>query len=260
MSPCHGRPRLRAFTLIELLVVIAIIAILASILFPVFAQARENGRQIVCTSNMRQLGMAMRLYVTDHDESWFPAISRSDLGPEFSPVQHWIGYDNNNEPPDGNTQKPAVNRVRPGALDPYIRNEGVKRCPSMPGQWQMSYALNVWSVEVRPNEYGPASRSCAPDNLSQYGICQPASDAEIEEPSSTIIAWEHNYKVPECNFLQHADWFGSPPDDKDLREHFQVLHRNKSTVLWVDGHVNGMMYGRMRRPMFSTLKSIYNNP
>src|SRR2546427_2702627 len=60
--------RRRAFTLIELLVVIAIIAILAAILFPVFAQAREKARQTSCASNLRQLGTGITMYVQDNDE------------------------------------------------------------------------------------------------------------------------------------------------------------------------------------------------
>src|SRR5205085_11459278 len=61
---CRGR----GFTLIELIVVIAIIAILAAILFPIFAQAREQARKTACTSNIRQIGMALSMYVQDHDE------------------------------------------------------------------------------------------------------------------------------------------------------------------------------------------------
>ncbi|MBC8139721.1 MAG: DUF1559 domain-containing protein [Fibrella sp.] len=64
------KSNVRAFTLIELLVVIAIIAILAAILFPVFAQAREKGRQSVCASNLRQIGIATLAYVQDYDETF----------------------------------------------------------------------------------------------------------------------------------------------------------------------------------------------
>src|ERR1700758_4902615 len=66
----RGRGASAAFTLIELLVVIAIIAILAAILFPVFAQAREKARQTSCLSNLKQLGLAAKMYVNDYDETY----------------------------------------------------------------------------------------------------------------------------------------------------------------------------------------------
>ena len=68
--------RIRGFTLIELLVVIAIIAILAAILFPVFARARENARKTPCQSNLRQLGMGLVMYAKENDER-YPNANRS---------------------------------------------------------------------------------------------------------------------------------------------------------------------------------------
>src|ERR1700710_2124987 len=68
--PNHTRRR--GFTLIELLVVIAIIAILAAILFPVFAQAREKARQTACLSNMKQIGTGLMMYTQDYDETSHP--------------------------------------------------------------------------------------------------------------------------------------------------------------------------------------------
>src|SRR5437868_6204128 len=67
----------RGFTLIELLVVIAIIAILAAILFPVFAQAREKARQTSCLSNLKQLSHAMLMYAGDYDELFPPVVARA---------------------------------------------------------------------------------------------------------------------------------------------------------------------------------------
>src|SRR5579884_4104638 len=86
----HGRiqpmsnKRTAGFTLIELLVVIAIIAILATILFPVFAQARESARLTTCLSNARQIGMGLTMYVQDYDETLPMADQGNTPGPPFT--------------------------------------------------------------------------------------------------------------------------------------------------------------------------------
>jgi prepilin-type N-terminal cleavage/methylation domain-containing protein len=266
-SPRH-RIDIRAFTLIELLIVIAILAILASLLFPVFAQARESARQTQCASNMRQLGLAMRIYISDNDETWFPAYSIGYVGPGFSLAQPWIGYDNNNNPPLGDVEQPATHPPRPGALDPYIKNAGIKRCPSMPGSWQVAYALNFWSPgvfsmyylrhpEAGNSEYGPASKYVVFNPLIPFPLFLGTGDAEVERPASTLIVWEHRSYMPMCNFLQPPDWFSRPPDVDALQNHFHFLHRERATTLWTDGHMRAMLYAQLRRPMFSCRKDIY---
>ncbi|HEX8463124.1 MAG TPA: DUF1559 domain-containing protein, partial [Abditibacterium sp.] len=108
-SPVLHRAR-RAFTLIELLVVIAIIAILASILFPVFGRARENARRSSCMSNMKQMGLGVIQYTQDYDEKfpqayWYPDNSGSGGG-----YAHWSG-----------------------TIQPYIKSEQLFVCPSDAG-------------------------------------------------------------------------------------------------------------------------------
>jgi prepilin-type N-terminal cleavage/methylation domain-containing protein len=123
-SPATGLIRTlrkRGFTLIELLVVIAIIAILAAILFPVFAQARAKARQISCVSNMRQIGAAFALYVHDWDDR-LPDRRDLKLTPPggYRPWTTW-------PPSDPRVGWAAV------VLDPYLRNRDIWSCPSLPG-------------------------------------------------------------------------------------------------------------------------------
>ena len=98
--------RTRGFTLIELLVVIAIIAILAAILFPVFARAREKARQTSCSSNMKQVQMAWMQYAADYDGGycyWYLNV------PNPNPVDRYYWWE---------------------SLQPYLKNTQILRCPS----------------------------------------------------------------------------------------------------------------------------------
>jgi prepilin-type N-terminal cleavage/methylation domain-containing protein/prepilin-type processing-associated H-X9-DG protein len=102
------------FTLIELLVVIAIIAILAAILFPVFARARENARKANCLSNLKQLATAALAYAQDYDENLVKCYEARSSGGGYTYTTRWYWESASN----------------PGMLAPYIKNTQIFKCPS----------------------------------------------------------------------------------------------------------------------------------
>ena len=118
--------RLRAFTLIELLVVIAIIAILAAILFPVFARLKEKANQTTCISNLKQIGLAINQYQGDYDEYFPHAVDFWDM---------YSGRWSNQEAIEMINAKRQLNIV----LDAYIKNPELWHCPSDLGKSTLSW-------------------------------------------------------------------------------------------------------------------------
>jgi prepilin-type N-terminal cleavage/methylation domain-containing protein/prepilin-type processing-associated H-X9-DG protein len=117
--------RKHGFTLIELLVVIAIIAILAAILFPVFAKAREKARQTSCLSNMKQIGIGWNMYAQDYDGRFYGT---------------WY------EPPASGDYWSGVWHYYTGYVYPYVKNDRIFYCPSYSttGGTEMSYGMPYW--------------------------------------------------------------------------------------------------------------------
>lgn len=140
--------RRRGFTLIELLVVIAIIALLAAILFPVFASVRGKARQISCASNLRQIGIGITMYTQDNDDLYPYAVDASDkyAVPPLWPSKYQAQI----------SAMPLINPWKtgnePGVLTPYIKSNDLWRCPSDSGYTILDNAPGS-SLDAHPSAY-----------------------------------------------------------------------------------------------------------
>ena len=170
MTPIKKR---NAFTLIELLVVIAIIAILAAILFPVFAQAREQARKTTCTSNLKQIGLGVLMYAQDYDETFPRANYTVPLGgnpidPTLTRV-HWyqavepyfkVGYnpDHSNKAqltwtcPDYDVTASQIFGYNPAFSYPWNANLGPAQAPDTPLDWQADTVKTLSYVQYAAQE------------------------------------------------------------------------------------------------------------
>ncbi len=149
------------FTLIELLVVIAIIGILAAILFPVFARARENARRTSCLSNSKQLGLAIEQYKQDYDGIYPFARDIND----FSNVKVW--YD--------------------AFLAPYIKSRQLIKCPSTPDGWRTDYAYNMlFGYALYADRLNESEEYCGQRHYMYRGL----NEAAVTEPAASIVVTE----------------------------------------------------------------------
>jgi prepilin-type N-terminal cleavage/methylation domain-containing protein/prepilin-type processing-associated H-X9-DG protein len=211
MQTLH-RSRTQAFTLIELLVVIAIIAILAAILFPVFAQAREQARKTVCLSNTKQIGLACAMYVQDYDET-FP-LAWGTTGAWWEHLDPYI-------------KSPGVN-VNAGTLSAG----GIWTCPS-------DTQSNVPTSRISYSSNALIMGGGAP--VWNYPLDPPKTLAAIDRPASVVFSGE---SIPgycsdgtACNFPTDYtrpvdDLPGNPADDSDtaVQYYFHWLQYDMTTL------------------------------
>jgi len=241
--------RSEGFTLIELLVVIAIIAILAAILFPVFARARENARRTSCLSNLKQIGLGLIQYTQDYDEkitsSWYCTTDSSgnctmgDSGGDTASdptTQHYKWMD---------------------AIFPYVKSEQVFNCPSDSISPQYIYYQNASGANYNYGSYGinvtywgsnlvhsPAGRSLAAIADVSRTVYATDFDFDYNSPYGTIdnvapeLAWKCASGEGTCSGTTPyglATVNGKPHIGRVIGRHLDT-----SVVLFCDGHVKSM--------------------
>ena len=220
------RPR-RGFTLIELLVVIAIIAILAAILFPVFARAREKARQASCESNMKQIGLGILMYASDYD-GCFP--------------YNWTGG------PGGCDTNLVTVYDWMETTQPYTKNWQVYKCPSTSyGGTMSAEGLPIAGCQQGPgfrshaHRYGGYALNCGhrgqpiPPGPGSNPNDAPKKDTDINSPAGTGMIFETDWCPQWCG-TWHV--FGYPnPWGAAGQHHERLTHNDGMNVCFTDGHV-----------------------
>jgi len=205
----------KAFTLIELLVVIAIIAILAAILFPVFARARENARRASCQSNLKQIGLGILQYTQDYDERY----------PMYSTIA-------------------GIGTARPvgwaDSIQPYVKSIQILQCPSDSGATTddpavvgyTDYAYNLWI-----GGYGPTSKGAG---MSQSQLTQAALTVmTIDHTTSTANRYTIGNSSTGAGTDGTCAYYGAPDCGNGLARIglVGIRHLGGANAGFADGHV-----------------------
>ena len=212
----------RAFTLVELLVVIAIVALLAALLLPVLAQGKRAAQRAQCISNLRQFGIASRLYFDEHDGQTF--LYR--LYPTNGGTLFWFGWLQNGA--DGNRDFDATQ----GPLYPYVLGRGVEICPSL------GYGGPNFKYKARGAAYGYGYNI----HISTNAPNVPRNIETIRDASGTALfadAAQVNDFLPPASptrpMLEEFFYVDAGPGSYP-NGHFR--HSQRANVAFLDGHVD----------------------
>ena len=231
----HGSMSMKGFSLIELLVVIAIISLLAALIFPVFARARESMRATSCLSNQKQIGGALAMYVQDYDET-YPMNRFGDAN--HSPTA-CLTF--SLSAPSASLEGSSINWKR--VVMPYVQNRSLYQCPSNAYAWKAGGFTHISGDEsnlsyARP-EWLPASYALNTDffheavPLCWYGetAVRPRQLAEIYAPSALIMMVESRFNYPDLG----AAFIHIRAGDSQSQSAFQ-LHNGLGNFLFADQH------------------------
>ena len=202
----------KGFTLIELLVVIAIIAILAAILFPVFAKAREKARATSCLSNLKQLGLAAMMYAQDYDEMYVSHCHRDYANPPYPVYAYWFEM-----------------------LQPYVKNWTVIICPSHGGAVGGHGTVGSYGYICSGFTYDP-------EDPNFVGIAYYGSLASIYRPTEMIMIGE-TYAAS-CRVCPDYHTHPFPPVKLIERRHMEG-----SNYMFFDGHAKWARYEQTVSPV-----------
>ena len=215
--------------MIELLVVIAIIAILAAILFPVFAQAREKARGITCISNARQMGTALQMYLQDYDEQFHKGAGMNvPAGNGFGPNTSIDGWGN-----------------WPWFYGPYVKNVGIFDCPTSPDDTRNLTGVN-WGND---GNYGYNYSGLTRDEGTP-----PRALAEIIEPASVFVIFDSGdpaVRAGTNNFaglLEELDININCDSNRwpnGYTKECAIRHHGRTSMVFADGHAKSISWTQL---------------
>jgi prepilin-type N-terminal cleavage/methylation domain-containing protein/prepilin-type processing-associated H-X9-DG protein len=195
--------KVRGFTLIELLVVIAIIAILAAILFPVFARARENARRASCMSNLKQIGLGIMQYVQDYDEAY--------------PIYR------------GNNNNTTEGYGWAGSIQPYIKSDQIFQCPS-----ESTAASGTLPVSAGYSDYFYNLHFSSASDASPY--TDPVKQSVFTYISNTIMLGDWISDTGKNNLNSAPGDFTNTPANA-IYYNAARRHLDGANYAFADGHV-----------------------